>query len=55
MNVADTKKEIEEMVYWETRAWDTQDVELLMSIWHPDMVWPYLRMPQSHDPMEELI
>ncbi len=35
------KQEIEEIVNRETRAWDTQDVELLMTIFHPDMVWPW--------------
>ena len=29
---------IREVVERETRAWDTQDVELLLSIFHPDMV-----------------
>lgn len=46
------KKEIEEMVNRETKAWDTQDVDLLMTIFHPDMVWPWPPTPQSHDPME---
>ena len=46
------KSEIEEIVHRETRAWDTQDVELLMSILHPDMVWPWPRTAQSHDPMD---
>jgi len=35
----------------ETRAWDTQDVELLISCFHPAMVWPWPPTPQSHDPM----
>lgn len=48
----DRKKEIEEIVNRETRAWDTQDVDLLMTIFHPDMVWPWPRTPQSHDPMD---
>jgi len=52
MNEEKTKREIEEMVHRETRAWDTQDVDLLMTIWHPDMVWPWPRTPQSHDPMD---
>jgi len=52
MNEESTKKEIEEMVHRETRAWDTQDVELLMTIWHRDMVWPWPRTPQSHDPLD---
>lgn len=36
----DFTKEIEEMVNKETKAWDTQDVELLMTVFHPHMVWP---------------
>jgi len=46
------KKEIEEIVNRETRAWDTKDVKLLMTIFHPDMVWPWPKTPQSHDPMD---
>jgi ketosteroid isomerase-like protein len=49
------KKEIEEIVNRETRAWDTQDIELLMTIFHPDMVWPWPRTPQSHDPMDWIL
>jgi ketosteroid isomerase-like protein len=44
--------EIEEIVNRETRAWDRKDVELLMTILHPDMVWPFPRTAQSHDPMD---
>jgi ketosteroid isomerase-like protein len=51
----DTRKQIEEIVHRETRAWDTQDVDLLMTIFHPDMVWPWPRTPQSHDPMDWVI
>ena len=47
--------QIEEIVNRETRAWDTQDVDLLMTIFHPDMVWPWPRTPQSHDPMDWII
>jgi hypothetical protein len=36
----------------ETRAWDTQDAELLLSVFHPDMVWPWPKTSRSHDPME---
>jgi ketosteroid isomerase-like protein len=43
---------IEELVHRETRAWDTQDVELLLSILHPDMVWPWPPHPTAHDPLE---
>jgi len=44
--------EIEEIVQRETRAWDTQDVELLLSIFHPDMVWPWPPSASAHDPAE---
>ena len=47
----DIRKQIESIVDRETRAWDTQDVDALMTIFHPDMVWPWPRTPQSHDPI----
>src|SRR5437764_15174064 len=53
--INDTRRQIEEIVNRETRAWDTQDVDLLMTIFHPDMVWPWPRTPQSHDPMDWVI
>ena len=46
------EKEITEIVNRETKAWDTQDVNLLLSIFHPDMVWPWPRTYQSHDPID---
>ena len=46
------EQEIEEMVHRETRAWDTQEVDLLLSIFHPDIVWPWPRTATSHDPMD---
>lgn len=46
------KAEIEEIINRETRAWDTQDLDLLMTIFHPDMVWPWPPTAQAHDPME---
>ncbi|MHA2043123.1 MAG: DUF4440 domain-containing protein [Candidatus Thorarchaeota archaeon] len=46
------REEIEEIVNRETRAWDTQDVKLLLSIFHPDMVWPWPKDAKSHDPMD---
>lgn len=48
-------KEIEDMVNRETLAWNTQDVQLLLSIFHPDMVWPWPKNPQAHDPMDWVI
>ncbi|MFW9845369.1 MAG: YybH family protein [Candidatus Thorarchaeota archaeon] len=46
------QNEIEEIVNRETQAWDTQDVELLLSIFHPDMVWPWPPDSQTHDPID---
>ena len=46
------RKEIEEIVNRETRAWNTKNVDLLLTIFHPDMVWPWPRTPESHDPMD---
>ncbi|MHA2298049.1 MAG: hypothetical protein ACXAEU_05325 [Candidatus Hodarchaeales archaeon] len=46
------ESQIEEIVNRETKAWDTQDSYLLMTIFHSDMVWPWPRTPQSHDPLD---
>jgi ketosteroid isomerase-like protein len=48
----DLVSEIEEIVNRETRGWDTQDTELLISVFHTDMVWPWPPTPQSHDPVD---
>lgn len=44
--------EIFEIVNRETRAWDEQDVELLLSIFHPDMVWVWPKSSLSHNPAD---
>jgi len=46
------KKEIEEMVNIETRAWNTGNADLLLTVFHPDMVWPWPRTTKSHDPID---
>lgn len=46
------EREIEEIVNRETRAWDTQDVELLIGVFHTDMVWPWPPTARAHDPLE---
>ena len=51
----DAGSQIQEIVDRETRAWDTQDAELLLSVFHPDMVWPWPKSPSSHDPMERVL
>jgi ketosteroid isomerase-like protein len=43
--------EIQAMVDRETLAWDTQDVELLLSLFHPDMVWAWPPTNRDHDPV----
>ena len=44
------EKAIEEMVHRETLAWNTKDVHLLLSLFHPDMVWPWPPTAKDHDP-----
>jgi len=46
------EKQIRDIVDKETLAWDTQDVSLLISIFHPDMVWPFPPNADAHDPMD---
>ncbi len=45
------EKEILEIVNRETKAWDTQNVELLLSIFHPDFVWVWPKDNKSHNPI----
>jgi ketosteroid isomerase-like protein len=49
---AEVEKEITEIVNRETRAWDTKDVALLITIFHPDMVWPWPPQGDAHDPVK---
>ena len=44
------ESEIQAVVDRETRAWDQLDAEALVSLFHPDMVWPWPPDPASHDP-----
>lgn len=44
--------EIREIVDRETRAWDGRDVELLLTVFHPDMVWPWPPHAAAHDPAD---
>jgi len=50
--VGGARAEIAEIVDRETRAWETRDVDLLLTVFHPDMIWPWPKTPRSHDPME---
>jgi len=51
----DAEADVRELVDRETRAWDTQNVELLLSVFHPDMVWPWPRSYTSVDPVDWLL
>jgi ketosteroid isomerase-like protein len=44
--------QIQEMIDKETFAWDNQDAEALVDIFHPDMVWPWPSTNQDHNPLE---
>ncbi len=46
------EEEIREIVERETRAWDTMDADLLLSVFHHDMVWPWPPSAHSHDPVD---
>lgn len=46
----DAEAEIRDMVDRETAAWDNQDAAALVSIFHPDMVWPWPPDNRAHDP-----
>ena len=45
-----TTELIQAMVDRETEAWNRQDAETLVSLFHPDMVWPWPPDADSHDP-----
>ncbi len=42
---------IKEMVQREAEAWNTKNVQLLLSLFHPDMVWPWPPSAKDHDPL----
>jgi ketosteroid isomerase-like protein len=42
--------EIQAIVDRETAAWDRQDADALVSLFHPDMVWPWPPDGRAHDP-----
>lgn len=47
--------EINEIVNRETLAFDTKDVELFLSVIHPDMVWSWPPDARAHDPIDWVI
>lgn len=42
---------IKEVVDRETKAWSEKNVELLLSIFHPDMLWVWPTDPTNPDPI----
>lgn len=50
--MGDPTLEIREIVERESIAWSTRDVDLLLSVLHPDMVWPWPPDPMAHDPID---
>jgi ketosteroid isomerase-like protein len=45
------EEEIQAMVNAETAAWNARDAEALVSLFHPDTVWPWPPHSAAHDPM----
>ena len=43
------------MIDLETRAWDAQDAEALVSIFHPDMVWVWPKDAGAHNPINWVV
>jgi ketosteroid isomerase-like protein len=48
---SELEQEIHEIVDRETEAWNAKDLDRLLGIFHPDMVWPWPPDNRSHDPM----
>jgi ketosteroid isomerase-like protein len=42
--------EIQALVDVETEAWNQRDAETLVSLFHPDMIWPWPPDARAHDP-----
>ena len=50
--MAQIEAEIQAMVDRETEAWDNLDANALVSLFHPDTVWPWPPDATAHDPAE---
>jgi ketosteroid isomerase-like protein len=46
------EEEIQQLIDSETKAWNEMDAETLVSLFHPDMVWPWPRDENAHHPLE---
>ena len=47
----EAESKIREIVDRETDAWNNKDADKLLTIFHPDMVWPWPNTPKSHNPI----
>ena len=47
-----TAEHIQSLVDRETEAWNKKDAETLVSLFHPDMVWPWPAHDHAHDPAD---
>ena len=50
--MADPTDEIKEIINRETKAWNNKDTELLLSVFHQDMVWVWPKDNKSHNPID---
>jgi ketosteroid isomerase-like protein len=48
--MSEISKIIQSLLDLESEAWNNQDAETLVSIFHPDMVWPWPENENQHDP-----
>jgi ketosteroid isomerase-like protein len=46
------EEEIRALVDTETAAWNARDADALVSLFHPDTVWPWPPDSAAHDPMQ---
>lgn len=45
-------RQIRALIDAETAAWNTRDAQALVSLFHPDTVWPWPPDAAAHDPMQ---
>ncbi len=48
----DRSGEIQEIIDRESRAFDTADTKLMLSVYHPDLVWAWPPHSRAYDPMD---
>lgn len=54
-SMANPVEEIGALVDAETAAWNARDADALVSLFHPDTVWPWPPNAAAHDPMEWVV